>query len=82
MSTPSQYAGIVPQGPRGVNNLGILFGVAVCATLVAFRAEFAFDRPTVRGYAGLAVLFTLAMILFYWLQEGAGQTMTRTGQLC
>jgi membrane associated rhomboid family serine protease len=49
--------------------LGILFGVAVCATLLFFRPEFDFVRSPTRGYAGLAVLFTLGMVFFTWRQE-------------
>ena len=56
--------------------LGILFGVALCATLVAFRNEFAFNRPTSMGYAGFAVLFTVAMAFFFWRQERARRRIT------
>ncbi len=49
--------------------LGILFGVAVCATLLAFRPEFDLVRSPTRAYAGLAVIFTLGMIFFTWRQE-------------
>lgn len=54
---------------RQAGALGILFGVAVCATLLAFRAEFDFARSTTRAYAGLAVFFTLGMAFFYWQQQ-------------
>ncbi|MCB9143503.1 MAG: hypothetical protein H6646_14660 [Anaerolineales bacterium] len=49
--------------------LGILFGASVCATLIAFRNEFDFTRPTTAGYAGFALLLTVAMAFFYWRQE-------------
>ncbi len=49
--------------------LGILFGVAVCATLIAFRPEFDLARSPTRAYAGLAVVFTLGMVFFTWRQE-------------
>jgi hypothetical protein len=49
--------------------LGIVFGVAVSATLVAFRPEFDLARSPTRAYAGLAVVFTAAMIFFTWRQE-------------
>jgi len=49
--------------------LAILFGVAVSATLVAFRPEFDFARSPTRTYAGLALFFTLGMAFFTWRQE-------------
>ena len=49
--------------------LAILFGVAVGVTLVAFRPEFDFARTPSRGYAAVALVFTLAMAFFYWRQE-------------
>ncbi len=54
---------------RQAGALAILFGLAVSATLIAFRPEFDFARMPTRGYAGIAVLFTLAMAFFTWRQE-------------
>ena len=54
---------------RQAGALAILFGAAVSATLIAFRPEFDFARMPTRGYAGIAVLFTLAMAFFTWRQE-------------
>ena len=55
---------------RGVQ-LNILFGVAVCATLIAFRSLFDFARMTTLTYAAGMVLLTLGLGLFYWRQERA-----------
>ena len=53
---------------RGVQ-LNILFGAAVCATLIAFSAQFDFTRMPTLFYAMSAVLMTVAMAFFYWRQE-------------
>ena len=55
---------------RGIQ-LNILFGVAVCATLIAFSAQFDFSRMPTIFYAVGAVLLTVGMLFFYWRQERA-----------
>ncbi len=49
--------------------LQILFGLSLTAVLVAFRPEFDFARSPTSTYAGGVVLLTLAMVIFFWLQE-------------
>lgn len=49
--------------------LQILFGLSLTAVLIAFRPEFDFARSPTSTYAGGVVLLTLAMIVFFWLQE-------------
>ncbi len=55
---------------RGVQ-LNILFWVAVCATLVAFRSLFDFSRMPTLTYAVGAVVLTVGLGFFYWRQERA-----------
>jgi hypothetical protein len=55
---------------RGVQ-LNILFGAAVCATLVAFSAQFDLSRSPSMAYAVGTVLLTVLMSIFYWRQERA-----------
>lgn len=54
---------------RTVGALAIVFGAAVCLTLLFFRAEFDFGSAPTKGYAGIAVLFTLGFAFFFWRQE-------------
>ena len=51
----------IAAGAVTTNGMPPASGIAVCATLIGFRSEFAFDRPTAAGYAGFAVLFTVAL---------------------
>ena len=55
---------------RGVQ-LNILFGAAVCATIVAFRTEFDFSRMPTLAYAAGMVVLTLGLGFLYWRQERA-----------
>ena len=53
---------------RGVL-LNILFGAAVTLSVIVFRAEFDFRRPTSGVYAFLVAVVTLLLIFFYWRQQ-------------
>jgi hypothetical protein len=53
---------------RGIQ-LNILFGAAICTTLVVFRTQFDFSRMPTTAYALGAVLLTLGLGFFYWQQE-------------
>jgi hypothetical protein len=49
--------------------LQIIFGLALLATIVAFRGRFDFSLPTTPAYAGLTAVITVLMIVFFWRQE-------------
>lgn len=51
--------------------LNLLFGVAVIATSIVFFSQFDFTRPTTNIYIGGSVVLTVAMAIFYVLQERA-----------
>ena len=55
---------------RGVQ-LNILFGAAICATIVAFRTEFDFSRMPTLAYAAGMVVLTFGLGFLYWRQERA-----------
>lgn len=47
----------------------IVFGVALLATIVAFRGLFDFGGPTTPAYVVLTAIITVLMLVFYWRQE-------------
>lgn len=47
----------------------IIFGLALLATIIAFRGLFDFGGPTTPTYVALTAIITLLMLGFYWRQE-------------